>query len=48
MIISLGNEDFHYKYIVIMGENVAQSMLELAQKKIKNTDIFESDSLQKF
>jgi hypothetical protein len=36
------------KYKVIMGEKVAQAMLELAQKNIKNKDIFESDSLQKF
>jgi len=36
------------KYKVIMGEKVALAMLELAQKNIKNKDIFESDSLQKF
>jgi uncharacterized protein YbjT (DUF2867 family) len=36
------------KYKVIMGEKVAQAMLELAQKNIKNKNIFESDSLQKF
>lgn len=36
------------KYKVIAGEKVAQAMLELAQKGIKNKDIFESGSLQKF
>lgn len=35
-------------YKVIAGEKVAQAMLELAQKGIKNKDIFESGSLQKF
>jgi hypothetical protein len=35
-------------YKVISGEKVAQAMLELAQKNIRNTDIFESGSLQKF
>lgn len=33
---------------VISGEKVAQAMLNLAQKGIKNKDIFESGSLQKF
>lgn len=35
-------------YKVIAGEKVAQAMLELAQKGIKNKDIYESGSLQKF
>ncbi|GGD57603.1 nucleoside-diphosphate sugar epimerase [Emticicia aquatilis] len=35
-------------YKVIAGQKVAQDMLELAQKGIKNKDIFESGSLQKF
>lgn len=35
-------------YKVIVGEKVAQAMVELAQKGIKNKDIFESGSLQKF
>ena len=35
-------------YKVIAGEKVAQAMLELAQKNIRNIDIFESGSLQKF
>lgn len=35
-------------YKVIAGEKVAQAMLELAQKGIKNKAIFESGSLQKF
>lgn len=34
-------------YKVISGEKVAQAMLELAQRNIKNKDIFESGSLQK-
>jgi uncharacterized protein YbjT (DUF2867 family) len=35
-------------YKVIAGEKVAQAMLELAQKNIRNIGIFESGSLQKF
>lgn len=35
-------------YKVIAGEKVAQAMLELAHKGIKNKAIFESGSLQKF
>ena len=36
------------KYKIIKGEKVAQAMLELAQKGIKNKDIFESGTLQKY
>ncbi|CAH0995381.1 hypothetical protein EMA8858_01502 [Emticicia aquatica] len=36
------------KYKIIEGSKVAQAMLELAQKGIKNKDIFESGSLQKY
>jgi hypothetical protein len=35
-------------YKVIAGEKVAKAMLELAQRNIKNKNIFESGSLQKF
>ena len=36
------------KYKIIEGSKVAQAMLSLAQKDLKNEHILESDSLQKF